>query len=117
VRPERTAVFAGDQAAAASRTGSNNASLAIFSVGNALALVVAQHAAVSPLEVSGEQTPVSGRTNWTLRADSQSPAIAAATERTCSYPVRSRNVGARPSNPTRFLQRVPLHDRQQLVKP
>lgn len=31
-----------------------------------------------------------------LVADSRSPARAAAIERTCSYPVASRNVGARP---------------------
>ena len=30
------------------------------------------------------QTPVSGSTNSTLRADTQSPAMAATTDRTCS---------------------------------
>jgi len=34
--------------------------------------------------MSDEQTPVSGSTNWTSRAASQSPAMAAAMERTCS---------------------------------
>ena len=45
---------------------------------------------------STEHTPVSGRTSSTRRAASQSPAIAATTDRACSYPVSIRNVGARP---------------------
>src|SRR5437764_9010319 len=42
------------------------------------------------------QTPVSGSTNSTRSAASRSPAISAAIERTCSYPVIIRKVGARP---------------------
>ena len=45
---------------------------------------------------SSEQTPVSGSTSSTRRAASKSPASAATTDRTCSYPVSIRNVGARP---------------------
>ena len=47
-----------------------------------------------PLLASVEHTPVSGSTNSTLRAASQSPTSAATTERTCSYQVSVRNVGA-----------------------
>ncbi len=43
-----------------------------------------------------EQTPVSGSTSSTRRAATWSPAISATTERTCSYPVFIRKVGARP---------------------
>ena len=43
-----------------------------------------------------EHAPVSGSTSSTRLAASRSPARAATTERVCSYPVRSRNVGARP---------------------
>src|SRR5258706_11599641 len=42
------------------------------------------------------QTPVSGSTSSTRSAASRSPAISAAIERTCSYPVIIRKVGARP---------------------
>ena len=41
-------------------------------------------------------TPVSGSTSCTSSAAARSPAIAATTERACSYPVNSRKVGARP---------------------
>ena len=43
-----------------------------------------------------EHTPVAGSTSSTLRAAAASPASHADTERTCSYPVASRKVGARP---------------------
>ncbi len=42
------------------------------------------------------QTPVSGSTSSTRSAASRSPASSAAIERTCSYPVIIRKVGARP---------------------
>src|SRR6478752_1744797 len=42
------------------------------------------------------QTPVSGSTSSTRSAASRSPAMSAAIERTCSYPVSIRKVGARP---------------------
>src|SRR6202795_2243532 len=42
------------------------------------------------------QTPVSGSTSSTRSAASRSPAISAAIERTCSYPVIIKKVGARP---------------------
>lgn len=43
-----------------------------------------------------EQTPVAGSVRATCDAAVTSPSIQATTERTCSYPVVSRNVGARP---------------------
>lgn len=43
-----------------------------------------------------EQTPVSGRSSSTASAAARSPARAATMERTCSYPVAIRKVGARP---------------------
>ncbi|ONG59142.1 hypothetical protein BKE38_00240 [Pseudoroseomonas deserti] len=42
------------------------------------------------------QTPVSGRSSSARRAASRSPARKAAMERTCSWPVASGKVGARP---------------------
>ena len=45
---------------------------------------------------SVEHTPVSGSTSSTARAPAKSPVSAQTTERTCSYPVSSRKVGARP---------------------
>src|SRR4051812_33095574 len=56
----------------------------------------AQQAMPRSSRIEVVQTPVSGSTSWTSRADSQSPAMAAAIERTCSYPVSIRKVGARP---------------------
>src|SRR5690606_738207 len=41
-------------------------------------------------------TPVAGSTSSTRAAASTSPASQATIERTCSYPVASRKVGARP---------------------
>ncbi len=41
-------------------------------------------------------TPLSGRDNSTRAAPSASPVREATIERTCSCPVASRNVGARP---------------------
>jgi hypothetical protein len=56
-----------------------------------------QHAAGSDCgRRSDEQTPVSDNTSSTRRADAQSPAMALATDRACSYPVSMRKVGARP---------------------
>lgn len=45
---------------------------------------------------SVEQTPVSGSTSSTLLAPASSPISMQTTDRTCSYPVSSRKVGARP---------------------
>lgn len=43
-----------------------------------------------------EHTPVAGSTRSTRLAAAMSPAIHAVIERTCSYPVARRKVGARP---------------------
>jgi hypothetical protein len=43
-----------------------------------------------------EHTPVAGSTSSTLVAAAMSPASQAVIERTCSYPVARRKVGARP---------------------
>src|SRR5690348_10519700 len=69
--------------------------------GAAVSLDVPQQLEVSLMVVASTgmsllHTPVSGRSSWTSRAASQSPSRAATTERACSYPVASRNVGARP---------------------
>jgi hypothetical protein len=51
-----------------------------------------------PADSSGlaEHTPVSGSSRCTSAAASRSPSRYAVIERTCSYPVAIRNVGARP---------------------
>ena len=71
--------------------------VAAAAVATSAATVVSQHAGAKvPAIGVDEHTPVGGKVSSTRRADSQSPARAATTERTCSYPVSMRKVGARP---------------------
>ena len=60
--------------------------------------VAQQEVAIAATDASDGplQTPVSGNTSSTLAAAFLSPAMSATIERTCSYPVAMRKVGARP---------------------
>src|SRR5438552_4053733 len=83
-------------AVSAAETGAQQPVVAAAAA-TASAAEVSQHALDScPALGVAEHTPVAGSVSSTRRAPSISPVSAATTDRTCSYPVSMRNVGARP---------------------